>query len=133
MVSTASRLLAVAVIAVLLTACTRSDQTPQSNVPSPATHAGAVGEGDSAVLEGRLTDSGGCLTLVVNDEVWIPVFPEAMIAEDGTLRIDQRGVPTGTEVALTGSALPRVEEWVTLPDACDVSLSLWRVSDVEAR
>lgn len=117
--------LVVGVVATL-TACAQASVTSTDDGLAFATYAAdEPGVGDSAILNGQVEDTGGCVTITENDSdlVYTPVFP--------TSSSSARQLVVGDEVELRGGAhddLSGIPD-VQVPDSCSSDGPIWLVVD----
>ena len=114
-----------ALLAVGLSACTASE-VPRSDV---ATYEPAGPGGNGALLAGRLSSDGGCVTLLDDvGDLWLPVFPATATWTEDSVAVGGRELVMGEPVELGGGEASGIDPGWSVPDACPDDVSLWVVA-----
>jgi len=80
--------------------------------------------GDAALISGTLQERAGCIYLKAGDRLVLPVFPEDVRYEDGSLRFGDLRLALGSEASFSGGLSPSAHG-ASIPEACSRTQELW--------
>jgi len=124
--------LTLALLAGALSSCSPGVEPPSQL--HAATYEAQGQGGDAALLAGRVSYTGSCLTISTDSGSVLPIFPADEVSADAG-RVVFRGqlLRPGDQVSLGGGegvdlASFREQSIVEIPDTCDVDVPFWVVS-----